>query len=239
MRKLLWGGAAALVLGAAGLYHLPRPVNHAVVVTGVEQDAEEQEARPLPRGPEVSDPLLEPIVVEQAEYPREPDGNGRPLTIEEAIAMALEPGPAITTTGPVSVEQPSPAPCPHASSPRVVTFGVGVAFGEPAPRPDAETGVKRMPYADEDTWLLPLITITDRMPECAIDPVRWLADCLGKLQFTTVTGEAEEAEVKEAPASGPEPPLSDTTPPTAPYDYHYHYPSCPYTGRCPAPYPQR
>jgi hypothetical protein len=81
--------------------------------------------------------------------------------------------------------------------------------GRTAPRPDAE-GTRRMPYADE-TPLPPVVE---------------------------VPGATEEAEVKEAPASGPEPPLVEYDPLPA-MDYHHHHPSCPYTGRCPAPYPRR
>jgi hypothetical protein len=74
-------------------------------------------------------------------------------------------------------------------------------------RPDEP--VRRMPYADEPT--LP------RVVELA--------------------GESEESEVKNPPASGPEPPLVEPAL-LPPLDYHHHHhPGCPYTGHC--PYPQR
>jgi hypothetical protein len=92
---------------------------------------------------------------------------------------------------------------------RTLVFGRGVSITDQAPRPEEEK--RRMPYADEET-----------------QPVSAVAE----------TSEPEE--VKE----GAEVPVSVETPDAAPLvpaimDYHHQYPSCPYTGRCPAPYPQR
>jgi len=223
MRKLFCAGAASLVLGATGLYCLPGP-SHPVHVVPV-PEAEEQElarfeARPLPRGPEVQDPLVEPIVVERADDARVDDD-----------LVTFTPG--TTSLGG-----------------RVRGGGfdlrASVAQLEPVARPDAEVvPQRRMPYADEEpSALLDLDILPEPEPPCA-----WYSGLLCGMQqlrnlLTAAPAAEEEAEAKDLPPSGPEPPLSEPEierPAFDPaQDYHRMYPSCPYTGRCPAPnYPVR
>ncbi len=226
MRKLCWFGAAAVVLGttAGGIYLLPRP---AVTLPPLQvQEAEEQEfsARPLPPGPERFDMLVEPIVVER-------------LVTEEITEMAVQVKEF--HTGSFLVAQSGP----------VVNSNAGLVGSLPtltdqAPRPDG-TPQRRMPYADEETDATPM---SARFWREHLPPERtsnWFADTVETL-WGLMCGVApepivrptptteEEAEVK-VPPSGPEPPVSEPEKPV--YDYHYHHPSCPYTGRCPAPYP--
>jgi hypothetical protein len=216
MRTLFFGGIAVLALAVVGVYLLPGPARRARIITRPVPDVTEEQAttrlalRSLPRGPEVPEPIFEPIVVERAESTEL--GNEEEAETPQTAAKGF-------------------------------VIKVGLDFGA-APRPDADHEARRMPYADESP--VSLILSVDRLTDEPAEPCAWMAGLLCGMRWMqeALTGcrltEPEESEVKPDPEMGPEPPLSDVKPAFDPaMDYHRQYPSCPYTGRCPSPYPQR
>jgi hypothetical protein len=275
MRKLLWGSAAALVLGstAAGIYLFPEPAAQTVPFAGgsSRQVGELQTfARPMPSG-DTEELCVEPIIVERAEgsdavddplvtfTPGTDSLNASSDRVSKIIPRSVPQGyktyelPSNDLALENSIEQ---GMCAEALLTQVqeepqrgirVGFGVKITTSEKAPRPDAETAQQRMPYADEDASPVSFVFWIDHLPagqdEHCCKGMTELCAALQQLSglFTVAqpANEAEESEVP-VPASGPEPPVSEPAPVPLPHhgmDYHHHYPSCPYTGRCPAPYP--
>jgi hypothetical protein len=204
MRKLAWG-AIVVALVACGLGHvylswLPQP-GEPVRIQDVAE--EEQEARDIAVDP-------------------------RPIAAARRHALLDEYAPidGASMIEPIVVEDAIPEPPPAPEFGGLTLGGQGIRVvplgPEAAPRPDAEAGQEKMPYARE------------RVPPAWFAAELW--DALTKFLIEPATAETAEPPLAEE-QSEPERmrPKRPALPPIVDHHYYSDERHCPYTGRCPLP----